>query len=47
MSWVCKCSTQVILYVINDQNNENCNKKNTEHDNLRVQALLTKYKKIF
>ena len=45
--WVCKHSTQVILYVINDQNNENHNKKNTEHDDLRVQALLMKYKKIF
>ena len=33
--------------MINDQNNKNHNKKNTEHDDLRVQALLTKYKKVF
>ena len=45
--WVCKCSIQAILYVINNQNNENCNKKNTEHNDLRIQTLLTKYKKIF
>ena len=38
---------QAILYVINDQNNRNHDKKNTEHDDLRVQALLTKYKKVF
>ena len=37
----------MILYVINDQNNENHNKKNTEHEDSRVQALLTKYKKVF
>ena len=37
----------MILYVINNQNNENHNKKNTEHDDLRIQALLTKYKKVF
>ena len=45
--WICKCSTQMILYVINNQNNKNYNKKNTEHDNLKIQALLTKYKKVF
>ena len=45
--WVCKHSTQVILYVINDQNDENCDKKNTEHNDLRIQALLIKYKKVF
>ena len=38
---------QAVLYVINNQNNKNCNKKNTEHEDLRIQALLTKYKKIF
>ena len=37
----------MILYVINNQNNENCNKKNTKHNDLKVQALLTKYKKVF
>ena len=38
---------QAILYMINNQNNENCDKKNTEHDNSRIQTLLTKYKKVF
>ena len=33
--------------MINDQNNENCDKKNTKYNNLKVQALLTKYKKVF
>ena len=33
--------------MINNQNNRNHNKKNTKHDDLRVQALLTKYKKVF
>ena len=34
--WIHKCSMQAILYVINNQNDENCNKKNTEHDDLRI-----------
>ena len=33
--------------MINNQNNRNCDKKNTEHEDSRIQALLTKYKKVF
>ena len=33
--------------MINDQNNKNCDKKNTKHNDSKVQALLMKYKKVF